>query len=37
MSNNENMITWGNDEERMEAFASHTDNVDAYGGLSKSK
>ena len=36
MSNNENMITWGNDEERMEAFASHTDNVDAYGGLSKS-
>jgi len=30
------MITWGNDEERMEAFASHTDNVDAYGGLSKS-
>ena len=36
MSNDENMITWGNDEERMEAFASHTDNVDAYGGLSKS-
>jgi hypothetical protein len=35
MSDN-NMITWGDDEEKGKAFATHSENVDHYGGHSKS-
>jgi hypothetical protein len=31
------MITWGNEEEKTKAFASHSENVDHYGGYSRSQ
>ena len=37
MSTDDNMITWGNDEEKSQAFASHSENIDHYGGQSKSQ
>ena len=37
MSDNQNMITWGSEEERGKAFASHGQNIDAYDGISKTQ
>mgnify|MGYP001157369176 FL=1 len=32
----EDMITWSGDEDRQNAFASYSENIDSYGGLGKS-
>ena len=32
----ENMITWSDDEDRQDAFASYSNNIDSYAGVSKS-
>jgi len=32
----ENMITWSGDEDKQDAFAAYSDNIDSYAGLNKS-